>query len=613
VTKPAGRGAWRALLRRHQASALALGVFALAFWTLFAPVLAADWTLAAAMQRAPKELPEHDQRLHALLSADLHWVTWLVGRNARVLLHDPGSLFDAGVCHPAPRSLTLGEPGIALGLVGLPAALLSGSPVASLNLAVWVVTWVAALAMFLLVRDWTGLAAAGVVAGLVYAFHPVKVHDVAHPYIWDSGWTVLALFFARRLAERGRWRDALGLAASASLQLAGSLYPLLSGAVLGAVLLPWLAARASAAGRRPAPWALATLLCVVSGWLLLHPYLEAARSGVLEPRAVQGHLPWVHLAPGGLRFPGWLPLLLAAAGLALGRRRCLAPQTWDPRAPLVIASLILLLLATGGNAGDVIVASYEGREPPPELPNPYRWLAALLPGLAVVRAPLTLLGGVLLALALLAGMGSAGLLRCVPARTRGAASAALVALAFVAMLRPAWLGLEPRAAFDPEPVAASAAELAFFQALERQGNAGPLLELPMQAGNLTARSRRVLLSAYHGRPTSACYSSYEPRETQELPQLAARLPEPAARARLAELGFTTLIFHRSSGDSPYARLSAHTEQRLRAGLTLLHETPERAAYALAAPAQSRRPSPAGPFTPRRSRGAGPGGPSAARP
>ena len=65
----------------------------------------------------------------------------------------------------------------------------------------------------------------------------------------------------------------------------------------------------------------------------------------------------------------------------------------------------------------------------------------------------------------------------------------------VAMLRPARLGLEPRVAFDPEPVAASAAELAFFQALERQGNAGPLLELPMQAGNLTARSRRVLLSA----------------------------------------------------------------------------------------------------------------------
>jgi hypothetical protein len=602
VSSPADRRAWRALLRRHRASALALLVFALAFWTLFARVLAADWTAAAALQRAPQELPEQERRLHALLAADLQWVTWLVGRNARVLLHDPGSLFDAGICHPAPRSLALGEPGIALGLVGLPAELLSGSPVANLNFAVWVVTWVAALAMFLLVRDWTGLAAAGVVAGLVFAFHPIKVHDFAHPYVWDSGWTVLALFFARRLAERGRWRDALGLAAGVSLQLAGSLYPLLSGAVLGAVLLPWLAAGASAAGRRPAPWALATLLCVGSGWLLLHPYLELARSGVLEARAWQAHLPWANLAPGGLRFPGWLLLLLAAAGLALGRRRCLAPGTWDPRAALVIASLILLLLATGGNARDVIAADFEGRETLPPLPNPYRWLAALVPGLAFVRAPLTLLGGVLLALALLAGMGAAGLLRCVPQRARSAASAALVALAFVAMLRPPALGLAPRAPYDPEPLAPSAEELAFFQALERKGNAGPLLELPMRSSNPAARSRRVFLSAYHGRRTSACYSSYQPPETREVQQLAARLPEPAAFARLAEMGFTTLIFHRTRGDSPHARLSALIEQRLRTGpLTLLHETPERAAYALPGPATGASLAPARAPSPRAGR------------
>ncbi|MDJ0852019.1 MAG: hypothetical protein QNK04_26915 [Myxococcota bacterium] len=51
-------------------------------------------------------------------------------------------------------------------MAGLPAALVVGGPVQTLNVALCVITWVAALAMYFLVRDWTGLPAAGIVAVL---------------------------------------------------------------------------------------------------------------------------------------------------------------------------------------------------------------------------------------------------------------------------------------------------------------------------------------------------------------------------------------------------------------------------------------------------------------
>ena len=52
---------------------------------------------------------------------------------------------------------------------------------------------------------------AGVVAGLLYAFSPIRVgFNITHPSVWDSGWLVFALFFSHRLFAHGRWRVALG-------------------------------------------------------------------------------------------------------------------------------------------------------------------------------------------------------------------------------------------------------------------------------------------------------------------------------------------------------------------------------------------------------------------
>ena len=52
-------------------------------------------------------------------------------------------------------------------------------------------------------------------------------------------------------------------------------------------------------------------------------------------------------------------------------------------------------------------------------------------------------------------------------------------------------------------------------------------------------------SGYHRRPTSACYNSYIPRQFDEVLALGKQFPDPAAIARIRELGFTTVIVHHS--------------------------------------------------------------------
>jgi hypothetical protein len=61
-----------------------------------------------------------------------------------------------------------------------------------------------------------------------------------------------------------------------------------------------------------------------------------------------------------------------------------------------------------------------------------------------------------------------------------------------------------------------------FESLERLGNVGPVLELPFTDGMAAGEreSESLLLSAYHARRTSACFSSF----------MASSLPESVRSA-----------------------------------------------------------------------------------
>lgn len=531
-------------------------LFLLALAVRFHPLLGEDLSQVAL-------LPERGERSldpSGLAAADLRFVVWLVARNARTLLEQPTRLFQTEPCHPAENGLALGEPGITLGLLGTPAWALSRDPFVTFHFALLASVWVAGLAMYALVRAWTASSAAGVVAGLLFAFHPARMSDVVHPYIWDDAWLVLGLLFAQRLFASGRWRHAVGLALCGALQIGGSLYPLAGGAALALPILVWLAWQYGFRALRPGPVLMALAGVGLAAAFVFSPYLALTQSGVLAPR-FQLFLPWSDLLPGRQLFPGWILLGLALAGLALAPRRG-AP---DPRWALLAGALLAAYLAAGGTAGQGALAIARGETPGWSLPNLYTLLAALVPGLEIVRAPSNLYTGAQLALCILAGLGAAALLRLAPPRAARPAAVALLTASAIAALRPPLPGLDPAPRLVAVRLAPDPERIAFYQRLAERGNQGPILDLPYQPRNARAASSAVLLSAYHHRRTAACWVSRWPDEVEQIRRLALRLPDAAAARELRALGFTTLVRHADPERPGAARWASPRLGRLSAG------------------------------------------------
>jgi len=498
-----------------RAIAAATGVFALATLLLYAPLFGEDLrrvvpaTTGAGFEAKATEW-------------DRRFVVWLVARNAQAWSRHPWRLFDTGTCHPVEDSLALGHPALSVGLLGVPAELASGDPVLTFNTALVLQTLLAAFAMYLLVADWTRDRAAGIAAGLAYACLPAKASLVLYPFHGDTAWTLLACFFAGRLWRGAGWPAAFGFAAATALQLAASFYTALAAVCLGLPIATWLAVSRSDARPRKGPLMLAVLLVAIAAWLLYAPFL-AERGELLHGRPRQtfasAGVLWIQLSASPV------VALLALLGLLLPGR--LATPAWQssPRVALGVGALLAGLLATSSTVWGVV--------------------AALLPGLDTVRVPLLLLSGVHLAWCVLAGLGSAAVLRRLAGSRRLAAAAALVALVLLDTLRPPLPGLPERRRYVTAEVRPDAEKLAFFDELASVANRGPILEAPIDYDvarhGLEGASRSVLLQAYHRRRTSACYNSFVPEAVRALGPLAARLPEPAALRALREQGFTTLV------------------------------------------------------------------------
>jgi hypothetical protein len=528
---------------------------------------------------AVRDLP--DYRLTLFSRADVTYEAWLVARHARTLWHRPWRLFDTEHCYPEKRSLTFGIPMISMGILAIPASLVTRNPIAIYNATLALQSAIAALAMVLLVSRWTGQRAAGLVAGLLSAFHPMRLGNITHPTEWDTTGMVFALYFAERLCERGRWRDALGFAAATSMQVATSFYPLLAAALLTPPFAAWLALRRGRPRLPLAQLALAGVLVALAAALVLGPYLEARHGAQIGSREQVGYATWALYAPGAGLFPGWLLLALAAVGLAAPRRLGLAQLRGDPRLPLAAGAALVAFVAAGP---DTALRLRDLGLPVPDF-DPYAALARILPGLDAVRGVLRLAAGVQGVLCILAGAGTAALIRL--AGRRGAwVSGAAIASAFAACFGVPLLGAAPAYRWTYEAVHPDPESIAFFERLASMRDAGPLLELPLDG---TARvptfagPDRILLSAWHGRPTSACFGSFIPPGRERLEQVAAGLPERESVRALRELGFTTLVIHHPGGLA-HARLALRRFEVAAnapdAPLRLLDESEAMTAYSL---------------------------------
>jgi len=552
------------------------------------------------------EVASEGHPLGALEATDHRFVVWLVSRNARTLLTNPLGLFQAEQCHPAADALALGEPAITLGVLGMPMQWLAGDPVATYNSVLLLVTLVSFVAMYLLVVEWTGVRTAGLVAALLYAFHELKISDSIHFFAWDNSWTVLALYFATRLFARGQWRDALGLSFAIAMQIGESFYPLLSACFVALPILIWLAVHHGFDRFRPTRWFFVVGVMAGVAYGVLSPFLAASDSGVIEARGYQAFLGYGMLRPSEFAFPGWSVVLLALCSFALPRRFVVPAGRGDPRWALLALALILLCVSTGGNMVARIEAYQRGEPEPWALPNLYAALAAVVPGLKIIRGPGSIYQNAQMAYAVLAGFGAAALIRIAGSRRgpvvanagtnrvtagveAGVASvvvtvvaAGLIFFAYAETLRPRFLGLEPRIDFVAHEIRPPQEEIDFFADLEERGAAGPILELPFNPKNIVQSSNAILIAAYHERRTAQCFNSFLPPEVVPVKALSHELPTLDGLKKLSDLGFTTILLRfdldASASDSDPASDSTPAPAPVRfeafargAGRDILHE------------------------------------------
>jgi hypothetical protein len=416
-------------------------------------------------------------------------------------------------------------------------------PATAYGLAVLFSTWLAAFGAYLLGRELSGSARAGLVAALVFAFFPNRLEQtLEHLNLFSTQFLPLTVWAYLRLVRQGglRWVLALGgfFAANALCDWQLATLGLLLLAVLGVATL-WRPPRPRAALARDLglAGAVAVGLTLPAAW----PVVEAVGSGQAfqKPAVEKGvdlafllrphfhHPLWgdwtldayrerrAYPSAGFTAYLGLVPLLLA--GVAVARRRAGA-AFW---AGLFGASLVLALGAHAHLDGRLLRG----------VTLPFAWFEPL-PVLSTLRVANRFLIPASLALAVLAALGAG----------RRASDVRFAGILLVVALDYLWL---------PYPLAPL--ETSALYAKLRAGAApGAVLNVPFTDSPGAVGSLRAQIG--HGRPIAGGYVSVPSPETRasianepalaDLYGLAPRLARPVDRERLVALGFGVILLHK---------------------------------------------------------------------
>jgi hypothetical protein len=468
-----------------------------------------------------------------MMDTDQHMVISVINRHAHLLAARPTAIASDGNCFPTPASYTLGEHmfGSAL-LAALPLAL-TGDPIVAYNACVLLSLWIAALAMYALSVHFTRSPPAAFVAGLLFAFGQTRLSDPVHHFVAGGDlWAPLALLFLHRLFGDGTWRSALGFALFFSLLMGESLYALLSSSILVALLGLYLVARDPRRLRAIAPQlAFAGALIGVIAWLVFTPYLTTAATWGGMRRNHTFFAPIALFALGRGFFPGVVVLALAALGLLDRLRGARRERGYDPRLIFLAAGLLIVWSSVAGI-----------RLLGVQLPSPLGMLREHVPGLDAVRVLAAVRIGCYLVAAFLAGYGVLAVAERVGRRAAIVLAGAASVLGLLEVGNPAFatfsFGRPPRV--EARTIALDERDLALVTSTAQ----GAVLDLPHRKGFLLANAHHLLLSAYHQRPSSACYNSFSTPLQGQIERLAVKLPARRAAEELAALGFRTLFVHR---------------------------------------------------------------------
>ena len=438
-------------------------------------------------------------------------------------------------------------------IVAMPVNLLLGEA-AAYNFCLFVALTLSGFGTYLLVRELTGSATSGFLAGLVFAYFPQTIEQtLEHLNLFSLQFIPLTLYYLLRWSRSQLAAHALALGACFGLNALTSWH---LGLKLLMLVAPWIAVLAwrnrhrwrAFVGHAFLAATLATLLVLplvtpmiaimVEGadyylkgpvargidlsYLLIPPYANPILGSLVTSR----YLERAYQASGFVCYLGIVPVALAAIGVWCQRRRA------APWAVVFFAGVVLALgaeLLWNGTRYESVTLPFAA----------LRWFP-FLENLRVANRFLILAG---VGLAVLAGYGW---------RSLGRKPAWALPLVVVLLLAEySWLPF-PARHVNHSPLLEQIAD-----------RPGAVLDIPFHQRNRTVHN--MVAQTVHGRPISGGYlSSYPPeieRAIQSEPALKqlSGTPDPTVVfdvGRLRDLGFRTVVFHKQRRQSVRTQMLA---------------------------------------------------------
>ena len=490
-------------------------------------------------------------------NADTALNAWAIAWVGMALIREPLRLFDANIFYPEPRTLAFSEVMLPQAVLGAPLTWAGWDPVLVYNLLAMAGFALSGWAMAWVVSRWTGDRAAGIVAGLAYAFNAHTLVRFGHLQAMHVQYLPLALVALDLLLRAPHARSALLLAAACVLQALTSNY----------LLVMTVVAMAAAVAVRPETWrpaqlgaiALTGLVAAAALAPFLYPYwLAHTQQGLtrtfndvamysatwrdwLSTGGTLHHRLWSHrFGATSALFPGITVTLLGLGTIITGR-------AWrDRRARMALAiGAAGLALSFGAN-----------------LPG-YQQLFEAVPLLKGIRVVSRFGWLTLFALPVLAGFALAAL-RARTSRAAGAALAVVVGLAVTAESSRA-----PMTFTVYEGIPRIYDRVAAMDDIV-------LAEMPFPPREaIPDNGPSVLYSAWHLKPLLNGYSGFTPASYATHFEVIRLFPSRDAVASLRAIGVTHVLLHKR-------RVPADLVSRAAASpdLTLVAEEPDQVLYAL---------------------------------
>ena len=464
---------------------------------------------------------------------DVFFNMWRMEWFAHALVTSPGRLLNGNIFYPERRALTFSDAMPVESLVAAPLLWSGVPPVLVHNLVLLAALVLSGAGACVLARRITGSAAAGVTAGIVFAFAPYRFDHFMHMELQWTVWTPWAFWALDRTIETGARRFGVLTGACVALQMLSSVYygiflalelglcalllaagerqrfrsiavslaigGVIAAGISAAYAVPYLATKSRLGGRGESE--------IIQFSAKPSSYLVANPGSYLYGQTTKGRRGWSERQ----LFPGILPCLLAVFGLLAVRPSRQA-----------IAYLLALVLAFEMSLG------FYGYS--------YRFLYEHLPLFEGLRAPARLGIFVVFFLGLLAAWGHAAAEQAVSPPVRRVLAFVISAV----LLLEFWVAPLPLIAY-PNAAPPLYAWLA-------QQPRGVLLELPVPLPESLPgdEARYSYMSTFHWMPLANGYSGFYP--PSYLARLAAlrHFPDDASIAQLRRDGVRYIVVHPAS-------------------------------------------------------------------